>query len=310
MSRDSAVARRHASRAPARRRCARAADRSSARCSHAACGGSPPAEHPAPAAPPAAEPSAGCRTGNEPRGGRRATASSTAGRSSSTRRPRRAIVPLPLVLAFHGFRSSPEDLRDGTGLAELARTDGVVVVYPAGPRRRASSWGPSGVGWDLRPDQTTDRDFVRDLLDQLEREPLRRSAAHLRHRHVERRLPGEPARLPARRPPRGRRAGRRRARPRRPARRRGPFRSSSCTEPPTPWSRPDLIRGGVAWWARQNACGASAPGEGCTRWSGCAADVVACEGPQAHRWPRGRDRSGSGSSSRRTSGRDRLPGSS
>src|SRR5262245_13439270 len=40
--------------------------------------------------------------------------------------------PAPLVLAFHGFRSDPDDMREGTGLSELTRTEGVVVVYPRG----------------------------------------------------------------------------------------------------------------------------------------------------------------------------------
>ena len=248
-----------------------------------ACGGSPPAEHPAPAAARAAEPSAGCRPGTSPAaaGERR----QLAGRTVLLDAPAGASDrPAPLVLALHGFRSSPEDMRDGTGLAELARTDGVVVAYPAGPRRGAAPGDER-----RRLGHATDRDDGPRLRSRPARparaRDLHRPAAHLRS-------PG--------------------------CRTAASWRACSGVSSPTAWRRwrrsparstsgpaqparpvpilllygtadtvvpPDLIRGGIAWWTRQNACGASAPAEGCMRWSGCAADVVACEGPQAHRWP-------------------------
>src|SRR5262249_19566013 len=77
--------------------------------------------------------------------------------------------PVPLVLVLHGFRSNPDDMREGTGLSELTRTEGVVVAYPAG-HGGVALLGTTGVGWDMRPDQTTDRDFLRALIDELERE--------------------------------------------------------------------------------------------------------------------------------------------
>ena len=119
--------------------------------------------------------------------------------------------PLPLVLAFHGFLGDPGNLRAGVGFAGAAGND-LIVAYPAG-HDGVRLLGTVGVGWDLRPDQTTDRDFVRRLLDHLEREPVRRSPAHLCHRHVERRVRREPARLSARRSVRRRRGGRGRAGP-------------------------------------------------------------------------------------------------
>src|SRR5205814_95373 len=53
---------------------------------------------------------------------------------------------------------------------------------------------------------------------------------------------------------------------------------------------PSLARGGRDWWAEQLHCRAgdddAKPGsDGCTRYEGCAADLVYCEGPQAHAWP-------------------------
>lgn len=63
---------------------------------------------------------------------------------------RRAIVvvpesvagPAPLVLVFHGFTRSPEEIEETSGMSALAEEHGFVVVYPAGtgfPRRWLSS---------------------------------------------------------------------------------------------------------------------------------------------------------------------------
>ena len=48
----------------------------------------------------------------------------------------------------------------------------------------------------------------------------------------------------------------------------------------------EMVHGARDWWARANGCGPAVEREGCTRYTRCAADVVYCEGPQAHRWPR------------------------
>src|SRR5262249_62077748 len=128
-------------------------------------GGGPPAE-PSPereAASATSERSAGCRTGTfsavagerRERAGRTVLLDAPAGPADR---------PVPLVLALHGFRSNPDDMRDGTGLSELSRTEGVVVAYPEG-HPGVELLGTTGVGWDMRPDQPTDRDFLRALLD-------------------------------------------------------------------------------------------------------------------------------------------------
>jgi polyhydroxybutyrate depolymerase len=247
-----------------------------------ACGGNPPAERPAGATPQAADPSAGCRPGTSAAmvGERR----QLAGRTVILDAPAAASDrPAPLVLALHGFRGSPDDMRDGTGLSELARTDGVVVAYPQG-HDGVELLGTIGVGWDMRPAETTDRDFVRDLLDQLERE----RCIDRRRIYVTGMSNGGflasllgcqlADRLAAVAPVAGA-LDLGDCAPARPVPILLVYGTADTVVPP------DLIRGGIAWWTRRNACGASAPGEGCTRWSGCAADVVACEGPQAHRWP-------------------------
>jgi len=45
------------------------------------------------------------------------------------------------------------------------------------------------------------------------------------------------------------------------------------------------VRGARDWWVRADSCGDRIDRDGCERFTGCAADVVYCEGPQAHRWP-------------------------
>jgi len=49
--------------------------------------------------------------------------------------------------------------------------------------------------------------------------------------------------------------------------------------------RPELVRGARDWWAGIDGCGNPVERDGCAQYAGCAADVVYCEGPQAHRWP-------------------------
>src|SRR5439155_22667710 len=48
---------------------------------------------------------------------------------------------------------------------------------------------------------------------------------------------------------------------------------------------PGLARAARDWWTRANGCGPPLDRDGCEQFTGCAADVVYCEGPQAHRWP-------------------------
>lgn len=232
------------------------------------------------AAPP--EPSRGCRAGDlAPAAGIR---EELAGRTVLLDAPAApADRPLPLVVAFHGFQSNPDDLRAGTNLAEVARVEQVVVAYPAG-REGVELLGTRGRGWDLRPDQTTDRDFVRRLLDRLEAD-----------RCVDRRRiyatgfsnGGFVASLLA-----CQLAGRFAAvasvsgaldlgacAPARPVPILFIYGSGDRVVPP------ELVRRGVDWWVARNGCAGTGTGEGCTRWKGCAADVAACEGRQGHRWP-------------------------
>jgi polyhydroxybutyrate depolymerase len=191
--------------------------------------------------------------------------------------------PAPLVLALHGFRSDPEDMREGTGLAELARTDGVVVVYPRG-HEGVELLGTTGVGWDMRPGETTDRDFLRALLDQLESERCidrrRVYATGMSNGGFLASLLGCQLadRLAAVAPVAGA-LDLENCQPARPMPILLIYGSADNVVPP------ELIRRGVAWWVARDACGAAVSSDGCTRWSSCAADVVACEGPQAHRWP-------------------------
>jgi polyhydroxybutyrate depolymerase len=191
--------------------------------------------------------------------------------------------PLPLIVAFHGFRSSPEDLRAGANLPVLSRDEQVIVACPAG-RDGVELLGSRGRGWDLRPGQTTDRDFVRVLLDRLEAE----------HCVDRRRIyatgfsnGGFLANLLA-----CQLAGRLAA----VATVSGAVELEGCVPArPVPilflFGRadrvvpPDLVHRAIEWWVAHNGCRGSVSGEGCTRWAACRGDVAACEGGQAHRWP-------------------------
>ena len=244
-----------------------------------ACGGRSPAEH---GDAPAAEPSAGCRPGTLPAivGESR----QLAGRSYLVDAPAGpGDRPAPLVLVLHGFRGGPEEMREGTGLAELTRTAGAVVVYPRG-HDGVELLGTTGVGWDMRPGQTTDVDFLRALLDQLERERCidRRRVyatgfsnggflASLLGCQLADRLAAVAAV-----------SGALDLGDCQPSRPMPILLIYGSADPVVP---PELIGRGVAWWVARNACGAPVSDDGCIRWSSCAAAVVACEGPQAHRWP-------------------------
>src|SRR5262245_208130 len=188
--------------------------------------------------------------------------------------------PLPLVLAFHGFRSDPENLRAGSG---FVGAPDLIVAYPAG-HDGVRLLGTVGVGWDLRPDQTTDRDFVRRLLDHLERSRCvdRRRiyatgmsnggfVASLLGCQLADRLAAVAAVAGGH--------GLGNCLPSRPVPILFLYGSADAVVPP------GLVRQGVDWWVRRNACDAGRPDGDCTRWAGCAAAVMACEGPQGHRWP-------------------------
>lgn len=71
--------------------------------------------------------------------------------------PVSAPDPAPLVLVFHGFTGSPEEIEAVSGMSAAAEANGFVVAYPAGtgfPRR-----------WLVSPRQgSQDVEFVRDLV--------------------------------------------------------------------------------------------------------------------------------------------------
>lgn len=65
--------------------------------------------------------------------------------------------PPPLVLMFHGFGGSPQNIEAGSGMSVKADEAGFIVAYPAGLGSRA--------GWELIG--TEDLDFVDALLTSL-----------------------------------------------------------------------------------------------------------------------------------------------
>ena len=73
-----------------------------------------------------------------------------------------ASRPAPLVLVFHGAGGRPKQMARHTGFTTLAEREGVIVVYPAGIRRRWND-GRGMVSSD-------DVGFVRDLLDTVQHE--------------------------------------------------------------------------------------------------------------------------------------------
>jgi polyhydroxybutyrate depolymerase len=245
----------------------------------AACSAGPPPAGDAASAPPL--PSPGCRPGMVPAAvGEHGEVD---GRSYLLDAPAGpADRPLPLVLAFHGFRSDPEDLRAGAGFLGAAG-DGLVVAYPAG-HDGVRLLGTVGLGWDLRAGQTTDRDFVRRLIDHLEAtrclDRRRIYATGMSNGGFLASLLGCQLadRLAAVAPVAGGHAlgG---CEPARPVPVLFLYGAADTIVPPR------IVREGVEWWVGRNGCDAGRADGGCTRWTGCTATVAACQGPQGHRWP-------------------------
>jgi polyhydroxybutyrate depolymerase len=234
----------------------------------------------------AAEPSAGCHPGEQPalRGVRRRLVVGGEERSYLLDAP---AAPggraLPIVLSFHGFRSSAWRHRWWIGLARLGHREGFIAVHPEG-HADVRLLGRTGRGWDIRPDETRDADFVRALLDELERERCvdrrRVFATGMSNGGFFASLLGclLADRLAAVAPVAGAMDLR-----------------GCAPSRPVPvllmHGRADrvvgaaLVQSGRDWWRRADGCGAAVEREGCTRYGSCAAEVVYCEGPQAHRWP-------------------------
>jgi polyhydroxybutyrate depolymerase len=262
------------------------------------CGGEAEAPTPTPAAgptttvaaasAPAVEPSVGCHGGELP------AARGLEG-TITVNGERRGYVldapatgadrPLPLVLAFHGFRGNARRLRSWAAWPRIAGRRGIIVVHPDG-RQGVEVLGQTGRGWDSQPGQTTDLEFVEALLDQLERERCvdrrRIYATGLSSGGIFAGVLGCELneRLAAVAPVAGTM----------PLPGCGPVR-------PVPilmlhgsadrLLRVDQARAGRDWWSRRAGCGGALLRDGCEQYLGCATDVVYCEGGHGHWWPRG-----------------------
>jgi polyhydroxybutyrate depolymerase len=191
--------------------------------------------------------------------------------------------PLPVVLSFHGFRGSAWAHRGGTGWGTVARQEGFIALGPEG-HEGVELLGATGRGWDIRPTEIRDAAFVRALLDAVERERCvdrrRVFATGMSNGGFFTNLLGcvLADRLAAIAPVAG------------------AIPLSRCTPlRPLPVLMiqgsadnvvsPDMVRAARDWWTGVDGCGASEDRDGCTRYRGCAADVVYCEGPQGHVWP-------------------------
>lgn len=191
----------------------------------------------------------------------------------------------PVVLAFHGFRAAPGQLRRGTGLGRAAQRRGMIAVFPEG-HDGVELLGTSGRGWDIDVGATRDVAFVTALLDTLEREwcvdRTRVFATGMSNGGFFANLLGcvLGERLAAIAPVAG-------AKP-----------LPACPEPrPLPVLLihggrdkvvdPALVRGARDWWTRTNGCTGTPRREAhCRLATDCRADVTYCEGPQGHTWPR------------------------
>jgi poly(3-hydroxybutyrate) depolymerase len=235
-----------------------------------------------------ADASAGCADASRPalRGERRHVASGSDDRSYVIDAPASdPRDPRPLVLAFHGFRGDAENQRAGTGMDTLAEREHAIVVCPDG-HEGVRLLGAIGRGWDLETHETRDLDFVRTLLDTLERERCvdRRRVyatgmsnggffANLVGCRMADRIAAIapvaggmplPVCVPAR-----------------------PVAVLLTFGRADDVVSPSLMRAARDWWAQVNGCQRRAEHDGCTRFDGCRAELVSCEGPQAHTWPAG-----------------------
>jgi polyhydroxybutyrate depolymerase len=237
----------------------------------------------------ATEPSAGCRTGTAPPlvGASRTVAVDGLTRAYLIDAPGGpADVALPLVLVFHGFRHSAAGLRAGLDFAARAASGALVAVHADG-RDDVRLLDRVGRGWDIAPGDTRDTAFVRAILDTVERERCidrrRIFATGFSNGGFLANLLGCQLgdRLAAIAPVAG-------ARPLDACAPLAPmpvlfFHGSADRVVP-----PRLTTGAAAWWRRSNRCGeGDETRESCRVASGCAADVVVCEGSQAHTWPEG-----------------------
>lgn len=235
-----------------------------------------------------AEPSAGCRPGAAEGlvGARRALVVDGVERSYLVdAAPGPGDLPRPLVLAFHGFRHHAAGLRDGIGFATLAADGALVAVHPDG-RDGVELLGTTGRGWDTGPGETRDLAFIRALLDAVEEERCidrrRIFATGFSNGGFLANLLGCQLadRLAAVAPIAGARA----LDDCRPAAPIPVLLLHGAADRVVPLR---LSKAARAWWRDVDGCQPTDEvGDGCVSANGCAADVVLCEGPQAHTWPR------------------------
>ena len=191
--------------------------------------------------------------------------------------------PLPIVLAFHGFRGTAENLRLGTGWGTRAARDGFIAIHPDG-HDGVRLLGSVGRGWDLGVQETRDLDFVQALVSRLERERCvdrrRIYATGMSNGAFFANLLGCKLadRLAAIAPVAGAMPLPACA-PARPIPVLLIFGRADDIVPPA------MMRSARDWWAQVDRCGAPAERAGCDRYDDCAADVMSCEGAQAHAWP-------------------------
>ena len=191
--------------------------------------------------------------------------------------------PLPVVLVFHGFQDSAASIR-GAGFGTLARRGDMIAIHPDG-HEGVRLLGTVGRGWDLGSSQTRDLDFVRALLDRIEAERCvdrrRIYATGMSNGAFFSNLIGcrMADRVAAIAPVAGGMALPACA-PAQPVAVLMIFGRADDIVPP------DLARGARDWWAQTLGCSGHGERDGCTQYEGCRADVVYCEGPQAHAWPR------------------------
>ena len=198
--------------------------------------------------------------------------------------PSTADDPRPLILAFHGFGDSAAGFRRGLRLHDLGERERVIVVHPHG-RDDVHLMQHVGRGWDLAETGGPDQEFVEAILAAIESTRCvdRRRifatgfsngglfsnllACTLGDRFATVVAVGGAAALDDCTPSR-------------------PIPVLLLHGSADRVIDPLMVRRARNWWAQQNGCEIAITEGECVSFDDCAADVMHCEGPQAHRWPR------------------------
>jgi polyhydroxybutyrate depolymerase len=233
----------------------------------------------------AAEPSAGCRAGTLPQADGTSHALTVAGEERTYLMDAPAAAadrPLPVVLLFHGFRSNAREMR-AAGFRRGDRPDPMILVHADG-HDGVRLLGKTGRGWDFRVGETRDIEFVRMMLDEIERDRCvdrrRIYATGMSNGGFFANLVGCALadRIAAVAPVAG-------ALP-----------LDGCAP-----SRPVAVllihgahdritkvehaRAARDWWAQTQGCGQARAEDECQRYADCRGAVVYCEGDHEHVWP-------------------------